>query len=98
MKNHIPIWIDGCTCLGFNSDKEHCKVHHIEDIKKLEKIRKRQSYKMFKGILEAFDESTYKGMASIYHMMNNQYMFRTQTRADYALESLIQLLKDNKLN
>jgi hypothetical protein len=26
--NEIPIWTEGCTCLGFDNDKEHCEIHY----------------------------------------------------------------------
>jgi len=59
-----------------------------------DKIRKRKSYEMFDNISKAFDASKQEGLNTVFHIMDNQCMFRSATRASYAQESLKQLLKD----
>ena len=62
-----------------------------------DKIRNRESYKMFLTISVAFDISKKTGLEKVYDIMDNKSMFGSKTNALYARESLNQLLKTYKL-
>ena len=66
------------------------------DNKMKEKIRRRQSYKMFKEILECFRNSEVEGLLQVFYQLDKKQAFHSATHARYASESLHVLLKDEK--
>ena len=67
-------------------------------MEKVDKIRNRMSYKRFLAIQQTIVApiSIDEKMKYIYLQMNDMSAFHSQKNADYALESLRQLLQDIK--
>ena len=68
-----------------------------QDLKKVQRIRARPSYHLFKelyGFLKT-NPSTADILRKFYEILDKRYNFGSRTHADFAEESLEQVLKDN---